>query len=361
MLVSVIIPVYNGGDMLAKCLTALQQSRYAEWECIVVDDGSTDNSVRVAHQHGVRLISGSPVHGGPARARNLGAHVAQGDLLFFLDADVEVRPGTIGHAVATMTSDSNLAACFGSYDDNPTEQNFLSQYRNLMHHYVHQTSSVDASTFWSGCGMIWRELFWEMGGFDTETYTRPSIEDIDLGYRLRNAGYHIRLEKLLQVRHMKRWTPKNMLITDIRDRALPWTRLILQDGELPNDMNLQTTQRLSTAVTFLLVALFAGGLVWPALLLLIPALTLLLIWLNRSFYTFLQAKRNTWFAIKAMPWHWLYFFYSGLSFIVGIFLYGILRLERPVDVALRPFPSNSRQTPSTDNAAAKKPPHLYTD
>ena len=209
--------------------------------------------------------------------------------------------------------------------------------------------------------MIWRELFWEMGGFDTETYTRPSIEDIDLGYRLRNAGYHIRLEKLLQVRHMKRWTPKNMLITDIRDRALPWTRLILQDGELPNDMNLQTTQRLSTAVTFLLVALFAGGLVWPALLLLIPVLTLLLIWLNRSFYTFLQAKRNTWFAIKAMPWHWLYFFYSGLSFIVGIFLYGILRLERPVDVALRPFPSNSRQAPSTDNAAAKKPPHLYTD
>lgn len=347
MLVSVIIPVYNGGNMLANCLSALQQSHYEQWECIVVDDGSTDNSIHIARQYGARIITGSPVHGGPARARNLGAHIAHGDLLFFLDADVAVQPGTMSHAVATMTSDSNLAACFGSYDDSPTEQNFLSQYRNLLHHYVHQTSSVDAGTFWSGCGMIWHEIFWEVSGFDTDTYTRPSIEDIDLGYRLRDAGYNIRLEKLLQVQHMKRWTPKNMLITDIRDRALPWTRLIVQDGDLPNDLNLQMPQRLSTAVTFFTAVLLPASLFWAQLLWLLPFAIYALVRLNRDFYAFLREKKGVFFAMTAMPWHWLYFFYSGLSFLAGVLVYGVLRLDRRSVKAIRPF--STPQTPTNQS------------
>lgn len=337
MQVSVIIPVYNGGAMLARCLSALQESLYDNWECIVVDDGSTDDSVQVAHAHGVRTISGSPTHGGPARARNLGAHVANGELLFFLDADVAVQPGTIAHAVATMTSDSNIAACFGSYDDNPAEHNFLSQYRNLLHHYVHQTSSVDASTFWSGCGMIWRDVFWEMDGFNTEVFTRPSIEDIDLGYRLLNAGYQIRLEKLLLVQHMKRWTPQNLIVTDIRDRALPWTRLIVEDGGLPNDLNLQMTQRWSTAVTFAMVGVVFLGIFWLPMLLFLPLLMLMLLRLNQDFYGFLRENRGWRFVLMALPWHWLYFLYSGLSFVAGVLWYGVIRLVVQTIKPIRPF------------------------
>ncbi|KAA3664239.1 MAG: glycosyltransferase family 2 protein [Chloroflexi bacterium] len=337
MQVSVIIPVMNGGDMLARCLSALQKSLYDNWECIVVDDGSTDDSVQIAHKYGVRTISGSPTHGGPARARNLGAHVAHGELLFFLDADVAVQPGTIAHAVATMTSDPNLAACFGSYDNNPSEQNFLSQYRNLLHHYVHQTSSVDASTFWSGCGMIWCDIFREMDGFDTEMFKRPSIEDIDLGYRMRNAGYQIRLEKLLLVQHMKRWAPRNMIVTDIRDRALPWTRLIVEDGGLPNDLNLQTTQRWSTAVTFLIVLALMSSLFWWPALLFLPLFMLMLRQLNRDFYRFLQKNRGWRFVLMAIPWHWFYFLYSGISFILGVLWYGVMRLILRAMKPIRPF------------------------
>ena len=323
--------------MLERCLSALNKSLYDNWECIVVDDGSTDDSVKIAHAHGVRTISGTPTHGGPARARNLGAHIANGELLFFLDADVAVQPGTIAHAVATMTSDPNIAACFGSYDNNPSEQNFLSQYRNLLHHFVHQNSSVDASTFWSGCGMIWRDIFREMDGFDTETYTRPSIEDIDLGYRLIKAGYQVRLEKLLLVQHMKQWQAKNMIVTDIRDRALPWTRLIIEQGGIPNDLNLQTSQRLSTAVTFFIIFALIGSLFWPSALLLIPLFMLLLLRLNRDFYTFLRKNRGGRFVIMVLPWHWLYFFYSGLSFIIGVFWYGVIGLIVQAIRQLRPF------------------------
>jgi glycosyltransferase involved in cell wall biosynthesis len=327
MLVSVIIPVYNGGELLQHCLAALQQTIYDSWECIVVDDGSTDDSVAIAQQFGVTVISSHQPQGGPAHARNTGAQVAKGDVLFFIDADVLVQPGTMGHAVATMMSDPDLAACFGSYDDAPTEGNFFSQYRNLLHHYVHQTSSAEASTFWSGCGMIRHDLFMEMNGFDMEAYPRPSIEDIDLGYRLKEDGYHIRLEKLLLVRHMKRWSAKSMVLTDIRDRALPWTRLIIQGGGLPNDLNLQTHQRLSTAVIFL--ALLALWFVFfsPTALIIVISVILALIQLNRDFYTFLLKKKGLLFTLMAMPWHWLYYFYSGLSFAVGVFLYGMLRIE----------------------------------
>ncbi len=64
-----------------------------------------------------------------------------------------------------------------------------------MHHYVHQQGSEDASTFWSGFGVIKRKLFLKLGGFDIKRYSRPCIEDIDLGYRLKQTGAKIHLAK----------------------------------------------------------------------------------------------------------------------------------------------------------------------
>ena len=123
--------------------------------------------------------------------------------------------------------DPGLAAAIGSYDDAPGETNFLSQYKNLLHHYVHQTGNPEASTFWGACGAIRREVFLTMGGFNEE-YSRPCIEDIELGYRLKRAGFTIRLEKELQIKHLKRWDIVSLVKTDFFSRALPWTALILE-------------------------------------------------------------------------------------------------------------------------------------
>ena len=335
--ISVVIPVHNGGPLFERCLTALQQTLYQSWECIVVEDGSTDNTVEIAYAHGVRLVSGLKRRLGPAQARNIGAQLARGDILFFTDADVLVHPGTVGHIAATMQADPGLTACFGSYDDQPLAPNFLSQYRNLLHHYVHQHSKIDASTFWSGCGAIRRDVFLAMGGFNEQLYERPSIEDIELGYRLRAAGHRVQLEKLLQVKHMKRWTPRQMIITDVRDRALPWTQLILQGGGAPNDLNLNFSQRLSTAVAFFGLVSLAGTLFsgWPWLLVLFAAL--LLAHLNREFYQFLQQKRGLRFTLMALPWHWFYFIYSGASFLVGLVLFRLGRMEQVMADGIRPL------------------------
>lgn len=326
MVVSIIIPVYNAEKHLSRCLTALQETHFSSWECIVVDDCSTDNSNNIAQQFDVRLFK-TPTRSGPAIARNLGATQAQGDYLFFIDSDVLIQQGTVGHAVATMQANSEFAACFGSYDNSPSEANLLSQYRNLQHHYVHQMSQSEASTFWSGCGIIKRSVFEKLGGFRTLTPGRPSIEDIELGYRLCHAGYKIHLEKLLTVKHLKRWSLWTILKTDIRDRAWPWTRLIVQAGGLPNDLNLQMSQRMSTAVTYLGL-LFILASIWQSLFLIGVLICMAILWrLNGSFYRFLMEQRGVWFTVRAVWIHWLYFFYSGATFVSGVIFWGLVQRE----------------------------------
>jgi glycosyltransferase involved in cell wall biosynthesis len=330
MFISVIVPVYNGGETFRHCLAALSKSAYKQWECIIVDDGSADNSIAIAESYGAKIVKNMPPRSGPARARNIGAQAAQGDILFFIDADIRVRPDTVGQVATIMQTTPSLAACFGSYDDSPTEANFLSQYRNLQHHYVHQISSAEATTFWSGCGAIRRHIFAEMGGFNATAYPRPSIEDIELGYRLKAAGYDIHLKASLQVQHMKRWTARTLLVTDIRDRAIPWTRLILRQRALLNDLNLQTNQRISAATAFLGMAAIAASVISPRLLPLAGLAVATLLTLNRDFYKFLTHKRGIRFTLLALPWHWLYFLYSGFCFGVCLLWYQFFKFRPPV-------------------------------
>ena len=250
-----IIPVFNSADTLKLCLASLRESLTLPIECIVVDDGSTDDSASVARGCGVSVLS-TGGRAGPARARNLGAASARGEVLFFLDADVCVSPDTIGRVQSAFEGDSTLDALIGSYDDSPASKDFLSQYRNLMHSFVHQTGRREASTFWSGCGAIRRSVFTEHSGFD-EAYARPAIEDIELGYRLSRSGRKIALDPELQVKHLKRWTFIGLVKTDVLNRGIPWTELILRDQNMPNDLNLQLSQRVSVALAYVLLGFAA--------------------------------------------------------------------------------------------------------
>jgi hypothetical protein len=229
---------------------------------------------------------------------------------------VVVSPTTLRDFATLFATEPQVVAAFGSYDAEPDARDVLSQYRNLLHHFVHQTGQPAASTFWAGCGAIRRDAFLEVGGFDA-AYTRPSIEDIELGYRLRAAGGQIRLAKSIQVKHLKRWTFWGILKTDIRDRALPWTALIARTGTLPNDLNLQAASRASALSVYLLVTLLGLGyrfrLAWPAAL--VPLLALFT--LNSDLYGFFLARRGPWFLLRVLPMHWLYYFYSTLAFGAG--------------------------------------------
>jgi len=273
---------------------------------------------------------------GPAKARNIGSAAATGDLLFFVDADVEVEPDAIAQIISLFQGDPNLAAAIGSYDDSPGESNFLSQYRNLFHHYTHQTACEEASTFWGACGVIRRDIFQQLQGFD-ERYRKPCVEDIELGYRIKRAGYQIRLCKTLQVKHLKRWDAFSIIKTDFFQRALPWTELIWRDRHLLNDLNLQTSSRVSVGLIYALFVALAASVWWVNALAVGLIIGLLLGILNRSVYCFFSGKRGLWFALQTIPWHWLYFAYSGLAFGIGSIRYHLLHKQ---NVAKFSFPKN---------------------
>ena len=334
--ISAIVPVHNGGEHFHRCLTSLTRTTPPPHEIIVVADGATDGSWQMAETFGARVIK-LPVSGGPGRARNHGASAATGEVLLFVDSDVAVPPDTVGKVAALFREDPSLAALFGSYDDEPGATNFLSQYKNLLHHYVHQTAREKASTFWGACGAIRREVFLALDGFD-EAYRHPSIEDIELGYRLKQARHIIRLCKELQVKHLKHWGALSLLKSDIFDRALPWTQLILRRRHLLNDLNLSVSSRVSALLSFALLASLAAA--WWRIEFFISAAGsgLLLYALNAPLYRFFRRKRGFRFALQAAVWHWFYYLYSAIAFFVGALLYlarsVVSRASRPAKAVL---------------------------
>jgi glycosyltransferase involved in cell wall biosynthesis len=271
--VSIVIPAFNAARYLESCLTALKASALQPFECIVVDDGSTDDSSRVATRFGAKVLS-TGGRRGPACARNLGAKAASGEILFFIDSDVCVHEDTLQRIVVDFSEEPGLDALMGSYDNSPQATEFLSVYRNLMHSFVHQNARREASSFWSGCGAIKRSVFLKHNGFD-DRYGRPAIEDIELGYRLTGAGHRLLLDRDVQVKHLKKWTFWNILKTDIFDRAIPWTELILRERRMPNDLNVQLSQRISVALASLLFGMAAAGALYYKGFFLIPVLSII--------------------------------------------------------------------------------------
>ena len=313
MTVSVIVPAYQAADDLRVCLAALDASTYAPLEVIIVDDGSIDDTADVVRQARVTSLRVADGPRGPAVARNQGAGAARGDVLVFLDADVAVHPDTLARLVGYLERQPDVSAVFGSYDDQPTHRNIASRYRNLLHHFVHQHAEREATTFWAGCSAVRRDAFLSVGGFDTR-YRRPSIEDIELGGRLRSAGHRVWLCADVQVRHMKRWTFASIIRTDVLHRAIPWSRLIVSQRRMPADLNTALSHRVSAVVAWmtvlaLLMIVASSTFVWVVL-----AGLLLLGMLNARLYMFFIRQGGLRFPVAAVALHVLYLLYSSAVF-----------------------------------------------
>ncbi|MBA2494687.1 MAG: glycosyltransferase family 2 protein [Acidobacteria bacterium] len=310
---SIVIAVYNGAHFLKKCLPAIAAAADAETEIVLADDGSTDDSAALGKQFGARILT-LEQRTGAANARNIGVQAALGEIILFVDADVVVQTDTIRHLRRIFAEKPEFSAVFGSYDDAPGEPDFFSQYRNLMHHFFHQTGSREAETFWSGFGAIKRQAFLEVGGFDGEKFEIPSVEDIELGYRLREKGHRILLVPELQAKHLKKWTFYSILRTDFWQRAVPWVEMLLLNPQVKHDLNAQTSQKISALLAGVFL-LSLAAVFWQWWFFFVALGSLLgLIAINKDFYTFFWRRKGFWFTLLVFPMHLLYFFYSSAAF-----------------------------------------------
>jgi len=327
--ISIIMPVYNGRDYIVKSLPPLveMQRRGEVREVLVVDDSSTDDTASIAEKLGARVMpSGGRL--GPGAARNEAARVAEGDILWFVDADVIIHDDAARYMHEGFAQ-PGVVAVFGSYDDQPPAQNFLSQYKNLVHHFYHHRGRKEASTFWAGCGAVRKDAFLAVGGFDVERYKRPSIEDIELGYRLREAGGKILLFPELQSTHLKVWRLVNLLHTEVFCRAIPWSRLMIEQSGMVDDLNVSSMERVRAALAGLfalvIVAAVAGFAPWWA----VPGMVVPVVWANRRLVALFYRRKGLLFAAMGLAFHQLYYLYSSAAFVYSLLECKLKKLAGP--------------------------------
>ena len=174
---------------------------------------------------------------------------------------------------------------------------------------------IDAQTFWGACGAVRRDVFVQLGGFDAQRYRYPSVEDIDLGLRMTRAGHRIRLDRDLQVTHLKRWTLASMVHTDIFRRAVPWTRLMLTGEGVPDDLNTQWSRRMAALgamvmVGGLILALFDARALWLASIGLVVMLVA-----DRAVFGVFRRRYGLFFALGCVPLQLLFYLYSTVAFV----------------------------------------------
>jgi len=371
---SVIVPVKNGHNVLPRMLDMLSRSKLPRetWELIVVDDGSTDDSVAIASAYADLVIRMPEPSHGPGYARNRGVERARGECVVFLDADVVVRPDTLTRLAETMMTRSDVDAVFGAYCDEPEAAGVVSKYRNLLHHYTHAQEPGEAQTFWAGCGCVRRAVFVQVGMYDEWRFSRPQIEDIELGYRLSAHGHRILLQPEIQVTHLKRWTFRSMLKADFMDRGVPWARLLAEQRALmgpaaskAKSLSLRAKEKSNTFFVCLGLLLLALS-VRPKdhLLASLGAVCLLIVVLRGlPLYSFFFRKRGLVFAICGVVLHMMYYVTAAVSVVWGALLAVVVGEPRPTPsveafselnlTSWPPVPRNPSK-PSPQASAAKR-------
>ena len=184
---------------------------------------------------------------------------------------------------------------------------------------------------------------------------RPSVEDIDFGYRLTEAGHQVVLDATLSACHLKRWSVYSSIISDIRDRGIPWTQLILRYKALNNDLNLRIENRLSIPLAYLMLVLLALAPYAPRFLAGLPPTGAALIVLNLRYYGFFYEKRGGLFAVGAWGLHLLHHLCNGFSLATGTLLFLAARyLDLRLPGALSPEPWSAKRLMSAPAAVAAR-------
>jgi glycosyltransferase involved in cell wall biosynthesis len=330
--VSVIIPMYNAAKTLRPCLESIFSNRGVAYEVIVVNDASTDNSGDLALEFPCKLISlDSNIMS--ANCRNLGARHALGDILLFFDSDQVMRPDTIRRFVDVLRQNPDVDAVVGAFEADTPMPGFFSKFKNLRHHYEHQIADPEGATLASGLTAIRKSVFDLHGGFEP-AYQPASIEDIALGYKLRRNNHRIRFRGDIQVSHLKGYTFTELVVSDIVNRAIPWTTLMIRDRIWKNDLNTKNANVASVALSWLIpllpitTALLSGGI--------IAAACLLIIWMANSGLLRAALRHfGFFFLVKAMLFIPVMYFYQGLGLMAGIAAYAfgrpVTRDRRPPD------------------------------
>jgi len=253
--VSVIIPNYQGGATIGKCLEAAFASRYRNFEVIVVDDCSTDNSIDVIKRFPCKLVQLN-THSGAAQARNIGAAHSNGDILFFTDADCLVQKNTLSLVSTAISSAGPNTVVGGTYTRIPFDTSFFSLFQSVFVNYSETRKMEHPDYIATHALAIDTRSFQKSGGF-TEAFL-PILEDVDFSHRVRQHGYRLVMNPAIKVQHIFGFSLYRSLRNAIR-KSMYWTIYSINYGDVFVDSGTASAGLKTNVVAWFAIVIFLAG------------------------------------------------------------------------------------------------------
>ncbi len=310
---SVVIPAYNSQQTLEKCLKAIRESTFKDYELIVVDGKSTDSTRLVAKEYADRVIAVG-ANFGRSHNRNQGVAAASGRIVVNIDADIVVEPDTLQKIANYFSAYPQISALNGILAREHPHLDFFSQYKNLYMHYRFYRLPERVNFLYGSLHALRRE--------DVQPYNaRIKIaDDTALGQSLVAGGKEIALVKGLEVIHLKKYNFFSLVQNDFQI-PFDWAKIFLsfkgfkqlgrnKTGFAHASKAQLISVSLAPLITGLLVLALAGSFHFYF------GSSFLLIWflLNYPFFRFLGREKGLAFAAFAV----LVTFLDNLIMALGI-------------------------------------------
>ena len=192
--ISIIIVNYNGKELLQKCLESLFKTDYENFEVILVDNNSTDNSIEfVTKNYPKIIVIKLDSNKGFAEPNNIGAKIAKGEYLLFLNNDTVTTTNFISEMVKVLQKDEQVAICqsllLRPNGDVDSSGDFIDKIGIVYNSKTKIDQIKEVSSARGACMMIRKKIFDKLGGFDEKFFF--SFEDVDLGWRSWILGYKV--------------------------------------------------------------------------------------------------------------------------------------------------------------------------
>ncbi len=298
MKVSVIVPAYNATKTIDLCLKSILKQNFSDYEVIVVDDGSTDDTREKVKKYPVRLVS--KPHGGTPAARNAGFKVSKGDILVFVDSDCVAKKDLIAKLIEPL-KDPKIGVTQAWWEVANKGKLIAAL---VFKTYEYFTRNLEYPDFlWFYCFAIRRELLQKLGMFDV-AWIR--IEDVAFAYKVIKEGYKIYLMKEVRIGHFFRETLLAHVKVHIRNAREKF--LLVNKSKKFRDQRANVPEYMKLGVhALMLLALFFIPLT-PA-----PFLVLLLLSLASHLPMAVWAMRDSWKYLLIVPFE----FITKLSWVAG--------------------------------------------
>ena len=308
---SIVIPNYNSSNTIASCLDSIFSMDYKNYEVIIVDDNSTDDSVSIINKYKekykdkLKLIQLGK-KAGAAGARNIGVKNSKGNIIMFTDTDIINYSNTLTKAEKLIKKYRDASAFVGIFSPELVHKNLLSNYKHLYlcYYFIKQDDFI--TTLNTSLTFIEKTVFEKVNGFD------PAFgvigEDVELGTRLVKNGYKIRLCRSLHMVHLKKYKLSNFVKDEVI-RARKMFRIFLRTKFVKNEKNnagnsyklrpisLYISLALTASLIVIVIAYIITG--FKVAYYAILALVLMLITTNISFWSYLKSQRGFIFALKS--------------------------------------------------------------